>query len=226
MGKDNLFHKLKEKATKAKKREINQREPYPKFLIVCEDTVSGYHYLVDAVKYFRLSSANFSIVGLGQDPLSIVKEAEKRFNEEMGSHRPDFDYVFCVFDRDNHDSYYNAISKVDQLNRKFAKDKAIFSSITSNPCFEIWLIIHFKYTTKTYKDKPNKTAAKQVVSDLTSILGGYTKGAKDTFEKTITLLPQAIENAGKLSKFCESNYSESPATKMDELMKFISTLKG
>lgn len=225
MGTDNTFHKLKAKANRSKKRAHEKKEPYPKFLIVCEDTVSGYHYLIEAVRHFRLSTANFSIVGLGQDPLDIVLDAERRFNEEKKSHKPDFERVFCVFDKDNHARYYNAISKIDSINKLIGYDTPIFTAITSIPCFEIWLILHFEYTTKLYTDKERKTASNQVAKDLTGFLKNYDKSNKTALKDTIQLLPSAITNAQRLCTYCEKNSSESPATKMHELMTFISTLK-
>ncbi|PAR32261.1 RloB family protein [Vibrio metoecus] len=225
MGSDDIFHKLKQKAKKEKKREVGKKEPYPKFLIVCEDTVSGYHYLIEAVKYYRLSSANFCIVGLGQDPLKIVQDAENRYNTEVISYRPDFDQVFCVFDRDTHAHYYNAISKIESINNKLAKPKPVFIAITSNPCFEIWLILHFAYTTKSYAANQTKTAANQVVNDLVNHLSNYKKNSSTVFNETVNLLTTAIDNAQKLDEYCENNLTDVPHTKMGELMTFISTLK-
>lgn len=225
MGSDDLFHKLKNKAKKEQKREIEKREPYPKFLIVCEDTVSGYHYLKDAVKYYKLSSANFSIVGLGQDPLSIVQHAEKKYDAENKSYRPDFDQVFCVFDRDTHAHYYNAISKVDAINRKLGNPSPVFRAITSNPCFEVWLILHFTYTSNTYAASQNKTAANKVVDSLLNYLPNYQKSSTNAFSETVNELAVAIGHAERLEKYCEANFTDVPHTKMYELMRFISTLK-
>lgn len=224
MGSDDLFHKLKAKAYQSRQREHGKKEPYPKFLIVCEDTVSGYHYLVNAVKHFRVSSANFRIVGLGQDPLSIVDHAEQNFKQEEASHHPNFERVFCVFDRDTHATYYNAISKVDAINKRIGNENPVFSAITSNPCFEIWLILHFNYTTKFYTASQKKSASNQVVSDLVNYLNDYKKSSKNAFEQTIAMLQTALDNADKLADYCKKNYIDSPATKMDELMDFISTL--
>ncbi|MFO6421789.1 RloB family protein [Motilimonas sp. KMU-193] len=224
MGSDDLFHKIKARANKLKKREHNKKEPYPKFLIVCEDTVSGYYYLTKAVKHFRLSSANFCIVGLGQDPMSIVLEAEKRYNNEKSSHKPDFEQVFCVFDKDNHAKYYNAIDKINAINRSLGE--IVFKAITSVPCFEIWLILHFTYTTKLYSDNQSKSAANQVVADLIKIMDSYKKSSSDAFEQTIEHLPVALNNANKLGSYCKKTSSESPSTRMNELMEFISKLNN
>lgn len=53
----------------------------------------------------------------------------------------DYDYVFCVFDKDRHDKYQETL---DALQTKaFQKYKAA----NSVPCFEFWLLLHHKFTT-------------------------------------------------------------------------------
>lgn len=225
MGTDNLFHKLKDKANNKRKREQGKKEPYPKFLIVCEDTVSGKNYLLEAIKQFRISTANFCIVGLGQDPLNIVQHAENRYNDEYLSNKPDFDKVFCVFDRDEHQSYYNAIKKVDAINKKLACKELVFEAITSDPCFEIWLILHFTYTTQLFVKSQRKTASNQVLDELKNYMPDYQKNSHGVFLKTCCNLGVAIENSEKLRIFCEAHYVETPSTCFGKLMSFIMNLK-
>ena len=118
MGSEDLFKKAKARRLKKIKRDINNKDTYEKFLIVSEDTKSSYIYLKEAISHYKIQSANFAIVGLGKDPLDIVNEAEGRFRKETHSHHPDFDKVFCVFDQDTHSRYYNALSKIDTINKK------------------------------------------------------------------------------------------------------------
>ncbi|PSU97833.1 hypothetical protein C0W80_16030 [Photobacterium leiognathi subsp. mandapamensis] len=238
MGSDDIFHKLKKKAAQEKKRQIGKREPYPKFLVVCEDTVSGLIYLQKAVIHYKLSTANFSIVGIGEDPLNIVKRAEIEYDKEKKSTRPAFDKVFCVFDRDTHHSYYNALSKITSLNDKIKLDfisdesnsvkefKPVFVAIQSNPCFELWLLCHFEYTTKLYTKSQNKSASGHVKDDIKKYLPDYDKSSDKVFEQTINLLPSALKHASSLREFCEVNMLEAPYTDMDNLMSFLSTLKS
>lgn len=219
MGSDDLFRKLKAKASKKKSREIEKKEPYSKFLIVCEDTVSGYHYLLECIKHFRLSSANFHLVGLGQDPLNIVKEAERILKEESRSHKPDFDFAFCVFDRDEHSNYYNAINKIASLNKNQGS-KCL--SINSNPCFELWLLLHFVYTTKSFDKTQNKTAAKNVEAELKQHFPNYTKSNRKIFQETFET---ALGNAEKLERYCNTSFVDVPFTNFHTLMKFIMSIK-
>lgn len=219
MGTDDRFRKLKEKQKTQRKRASAKRESYEKFLIVCEDTVSGYHYLKDVIKHFKLSTANVSIVGLGQSPISIVEHANHRFTDEKKSYRPDFDKVFCVFDRDTHSTFFEAKQKIEAINKKLKKP--IFNAIPSDPCFEIWLIIHFKYTSKLYEKSGRKSAANMVVEELRMLLPNYQKGYKEAFQDTCVLMAKAIENSKKLKDYCEKNGTESPRTDIDIMIEYI-----
>lgn len=219
MGSDDIFHKLKARSKVAHTRGSKQIESYKKFLIVCEDTVSGYHYLKDTVNYFRLSTANVSIVGLGQSPINIVEHAKERFDQECNSCKPNFDQVFCVFDRDEHVSFYNAIAKIDSINRKLGEET--FIATPSDPCFEIWLILHFLYTSKLYQRTGRKSAANIVVDDLKKLLPNYEKGLKSAFVETKDLIDIAMKNAKRLKSYCEENGAVSPRTDFDKLISFI-----
>ncbi|MCU8007109.1 RloB family protein [Shewanella sp. SM87] len=219
MGSDDIFHKLKAKSKAQTKRASTQKDSYKKFLIVCEDTVSGYRYIKDVVNHYRLSTANVSIVGLGQSPLNIVEHAQKRFDEEEESCKPDFDQVFCVFDRDDHASFFNAIKKIDMVNNKLKKK--VFIAIPSDPCFEIWLILHFRFTTKLYEKSGRKSAANLVVDDLKKLLPDYEKNALSAFRNTPQSINKALDNAKRLRIYCDENYSFSPKTDFDNLIDFI-----
>lgn len=226
MGSDDIFKRAKAKKRKDLQREANKKEEYDKFLIVSEDTKSSYFYIKDAVSHYRIQSANFAIIGLGKDPLDIVNEAEVRFNKELNSHRPDFNKVYCVFDRDTHHRYYNAISKIESLNKKINPDEETFIAITSDPCFELWLLIHFQYTTKLYQPTQKKSASNIVHDDLCTIFPDYNKGSQGIFKQLLPKLDDAIKNSTKLKKHCKAHACDSPLTRMGNLISYIRDLKA
>jgi hypothetical protein len=225
MGSDDLFKISKAKRLRKITRDIDKKESYEKFLIVSEDTKSSYTYLKEAILHYRIQSANFAIVGLGKDPLDIVNEAEARYNKESASHHPDFDRVFCVFDRDTHTRYFNALSKIDALNKKIAGSEPTFIGITSDPCFELWLILHFTYTTKLYLPTQKKSASNIVYDDLCNIYPTYKKSSFGIFKNLLPKLDDAIDNAKKLKSYCTSNGAISPLTRLDELLVYLRDIK-
>ena len=78
-----------------------------------------------------------------------------------------------------------------------------FNVISSDPCFEIWLLLHFTYTTKIYSSHHKKSASSFVSDELRKYIDNYSKSDKSTFEKTILMLDFAIKNAEKLENFCK-----------------------
>jgi hypothetical protein len=73
-----------------------------------------------------------------------------------------YDKVFCVFDRDKHTTFDAALHRTKDLN---AEGKP-FEAITSTPCFEFWLILHFGYTDQPFHTTGKKSVGDQVVSAL------------------------------------------------------------
>ena len=70
--------------------------------------------------------------------------------------------------------------------------------VFSNPCFEIWYLLHFRYSTKQYISND------EVINDLKKYIHNYTK-SKDVFDLMYPNLNQALDNSRKLEKYHESN---------------------
>ncbi|MEZ9536555.1 RloB family protein [Vibrio lentus] len=223
MGSDDIFKRSKARKDRNLKREASSKKEYEKFLIVSEDTKSSVYYLQEAVLHYRIHTANFSIVGLGRDPLDIVDDAEARYNKERDSHLPDYDKVYCVFDRDSFTRYYNAIAKVDAINKRLGKK--VFYAITSDPSFELWLLLHFAYTSKGYIGTQKKSSGDQVYDDLLLHYPEYGKNSKGHFKGLLPHLDDALKNAAQLIEYCQQNGSTTH-THMGELMTYIKDLKS
>lgn len=68
----------------------------------------------------------------GYAPLSRV-EAARRMKRRQPRRDPDFDEIWCVFDVDDHPNLNSAIVE--------ARHAGIETAV-SNPCFELWLVLH------------------------------------------------------------------------------------
>jgi len=164
------------------KRNNNPFKPEPKILAICEDKKSSKSYLEDVAKHFRAHlKVKFDHCGK-TDPLGIVKEAIDSLRK--------YDHVYCVIDRDDHLNFNQAIS--------LAALHPEVTVITSYPCFEFWLIIHFGHCAKPFNKSGKKSAGDQVVEFLRKKpdMKDYAKGSFGLFEK---LLGQRFDTARKLS---------------------------
>jgi hypothetical protein len=57
-----------------------------------------------------------------------------------------FEKVFAIFDRDAHQSYFDALKLAGSLDGKLRNDlkqPVEFKAIASVPCFELWLLLHY-----------------------------------------------------------------------------------
>ena len=90
-------------------RRAPEREPYDVVLIVCEGEKTEPYYFEGLRRAWGLSSANIRVRSAGaSDPLSLVQFALA----EMRS--GDYDRVFCVFDRDTHAGFEQALQQIAQ----------------------------------------------------------------------------------------------------------------
>lgn len=145
MGRENLFHRRKARRERDLARKRARRASYDRVLIVCEGAKTEPNYLRKLVDFFELNTANVEVDGdSDSSPISVVEHSKERYNEEKRTGDA-FDRVFCVFDKDSHASYTRALDEVEK-----AKPKNIFKAITSVPCFEYWLLLHYEFTTKPF----------------------------------------------------------------------------
>lgn len=220
MGTDNLFHKRKARNARQLSRKKARREPYAKVLIVCEGEKTEPRYFSGLKDHYALNSANVEICGdCGSDPVSIVNYAKQRYREERDAGDA-FDKVYCVFDKDTHANYHQALSLIHNW-----APKNTLEAITSVPCFEYWLLLHYEYTTQPFARQAGNSACAQVLSRLKHCMPEYTKGKGEIFRDLLGQLPFAIKNAERGLKTAGANDTDNPTTRVHELVQFLQRIK-
>jgi len=221
MGSDDLFHKRKAIRAYQLARRKSRRASYAKVLIVCEGEKTEPNYFNGLKDHYGLNSANVEVCGeCGSDPLSIVEFASDRYREERNAGDP-FDRVYCVFDKDTHTSYQSAIDRI-----KRATPKRTFFAITSVPCFEYWLLLHFQYTTKPYEPLQGNSAGNQVLRALKAVVPDYEKGKQDIFPMLLDQIEFAKHNAVRALEAGKSGHTDNPSTHVHELVEYLQQIKG
>lgn len=221
MGTDNLFHKRRAKSTAKLKRKKARREIYKKILIVCEGEKTELYYFKDAREFYSLSTVDVEIyTSKGSDPKNIVYFANQKYRESKDAGDP-FDNIYCVFDKDTHTGYGQAVSALES-----ATPKGVFFAITSVPCFEYWLLLHFTYSTRPYQTVPGNSASNQVLTELKKYLSNYQKGHQKIFTKLQNKMEKAKNSAIKASQECERNQTDNPSTRIHKLVQILENLKN
>ncbi len=219
MGTDNLHSKRKIKKDKDLKRNKSKREPYDKVLIVCEGQKTEPHYFNEILRVYKISSANVRVDGnCGSSPSSVVEKAEELYQQEVKN--DPYDRVYCVFDKDSHSTFSNALDRIKNL-----KPKNTFFAVTSIPCFEYWILLHFKYTSKPYYSVGKKSSGDMVMSDLNNAWPEYKKNMEGVFKSIFDKLESAKKYAIRANNEANANQTDNPTTEVHELVSYLQEIK-
>jgi hypothetical protein len=152
--------------------------------------------------------------------MSIVRYAKQRYRQEKDAGDA-YNKVYCVFDQDAHAHYARAVDAIHS-----ATPKDTYVAITSVPCFEYWLLLHFIYSTRPYTDLPGNSAGNQLLRELKGYMAGYEKGTNTVFATLIGELEFAKNNAERALRETEANGTDNPSTRVHELVSFLQLIKG
>ena len=123
------------------------------------------------------------------------------------------DRGFIVLDIDNSPQKVETVAKLVANNNNSA-----IEFIVSNPTFEVWFLLHFKYTTKYFAD------GEAVIRELKRYIPDYEK-SKDYYDICSCKIQDALSSANKL----ERQYKEvewpslmcNPRTDVGKVVSFL-----
>jgi hypothetical protein len=207
-------------------RKLGTRPGYPRILIVCEGKKTEPGYFSEIQEEQRLNTAYVQILPsqLGTSPLRVVESAEELFRSgdpHKRIRKRSFEQVFAVFDRDDHESYFDALTKAAQLDGKLRNDvreAVVFRAIASVPCFELWLLLH-------YEEIGHAIHRDEVLRRLKRHIPSYEKGKSGYFALTKSRLPEALQRAEKLMKQHSAHEGCEPYTDLGILVQLMTTMK-
>lgn len=143
----------------------------------------------------------------------LVEMKDIDFQPQLG------DKAYCVIDSDFNEIKNEQIAKAE----KKAKTKNI-EVIVSGPCFEIWYLCHFIYSTKQYASN------EEVIKELEKYIHGYTKSKEDVYDILLSLQEKAIANAKRLEEYNVQNNKKihsvefMPSTEVYKIIESIKTI--
>ncbi len=229
MGSENLFHKRKAKSATGHKRRLAKRSPYDRVLIICEGEKTEPDYFEALIDDLQLNTANVEIAKntAGSSPRNVVEfalTAYKKDKKEGRATGEQYDQVYCVFDKDTHPTYQEALDTF-RREKKLGKRGCPIHAVTSVPCFEFWLLLHFTYTTKVFNARRGSLCA-SVIADLKKHIPSYEKGGmKQIYQLVKEHIPTAIVRAKQVEQHCESGGTDNPSTNVYELVSYLQQLK-
>lgn len=217
MGKDELFRKRKARQTAELERVRKERAQGSRYLIVCEGSKTEPNYFGEFCRIHRLLTSRVSIAPSdGSSPDRVVDHAKMLYLEDVAVGSDSYDQVFCVFDQDKHPSYQGAVKRIEELK---AHNKP-FVAITSVPCFEYWLLLHFIYTRRSFHATDGRSICNAVVYELRKQPGfnSYEKGQKGIYSLLQEKTSIAIINARQAELDARKTSEENPSTRVHILV--------
>ncbi len=193
------------------------------FLIVTEGEVSEPVYFQLLRESLQLHTVSVKVMpGKASDPRHVIQTASDevkdlarrvRKNQIANNEVKKFDHVWAVIDTD-------VAIRQGFWNDVFQKSRDLKIRLAhSTPCFEYWLLLHLKMTTRS--DLVDGTAAKKVFGDeLGSAYSTSRNLTEAALNSIITKWPSAVRNARQVRqhhKDANSPLPANPSTEVDLL---------
>jgi len=206
-------------------RSKTTRSPYPVVIIVCEGEKTEPVYFNHFKKMNRNKPLHIEIVkdASGKSYTALIKkaaEAKKDYVDKTDVTEWD---VWCVSDVDVDYNTPDSQSARNIQLKKYANDAKSnnFKIALSNPCFELWFLLHFECSTGNIRDYP---AVKKILSKY---LPDYQKN-NDVYGQLSDKMETAMLNAKKLKDYHKEHgktdymdVSVNPYTNVWELVESL-----
>jgi hypothetical protein len=199
----------------SKKRNKQSRKEKPMIIITAEgrnETEARYF------NNFRTADCPYIIkfhkAGHLTDPTKLAESIRKRWDAEEADVRTG-DMAFVVVDLDNKES---KAKEIQQLEAKSSVEKFI----VSNPSFEVWYLLHYEYSTRSYMN------ADAVIRELKKQYPEYEK-TSDLYPLLKDKMGDAIANAEKLERYHKAEEHPHPDVNCNpytDVHKLVKIIKG
>ena len=197
-----------------KRNEGRRGKVRKKILIVCEGKETEVNYFNGMKSCLKLTNVSIEVAKTDDagSLKSILPTAERLDKEEKRKTSYEFDEVYCVFDYDNREEQFNELCyKINNI-KKYQK----YCAIASYPCFEYWLLCHFKDTTKPFLN------ADECFDALEQELPNYKKNLTNLYQE---LGEKKRETAKENAKKREEENNKNPSTNVYKLVEALEKLK-
>ena len=158
--------------------------------------------------YLQMLRKNEPSLNIAIEPKIHVKQSLDAQFQEVKDACATHDKVFWMLDLDTilkeSKTGKKGFAPLNQLenylNAETGNDKLF--TIINVPCLEFWFLLHYKYTSRFYKDFDElKSDLKKHLRDYEKNKDYFVKGPKDIYVRLKGMLKTAIDNSQKLGNF-------------------------
>lgn len=111
------------------------REERRRLLIVCGAKATEPDYINGLRKHLRNPAVSIKVVTKDKAPSQVVQYALKLSAQVPGA----YDEVWCIVDADE----FTDLDAAARLAKRSTAESLRVAVVVSNPCFELWLLLHF-----------------------------------------------------------------------------------
>ena len=213
-----MAHRRRAKSSEYYRREQAERWERQRVLVVSEGKTELV-YLRALMDHLGINQALIDMwEGDPHQPEGVLRSAERRL---AAPPQVEYSKVFCVFDRDQHQSFWPTVQKI-------RSGTELLQAIPSVPCFEYWLLLHFEKTARSYPISKDVSSCREVEKDLRARMPEYSKGmvGAKNWRRVLSGLEAARKHSGEILRQAESDPDgNSPYTHMHELVDYLEALR-
>ena len=199
------------------------------FLIACEGICTEPNYIKNLVYEEKQNKhiAEGTVVKITQhqhsDPYGVLSDLLSTSNKD------DFDECWIVIDRDEVEYKGKGFGGHSKENFNKAVTEALENNVKvafSNPCFELWIVLHFEYRdTECFRDDIQHKALEKVNSLLPQQKCLKSVDELKNFEGLYTVLKDKTSVAIKFAEKLSANEAKykNPSTTVHSLVKTLTT---
>jgi RloB-like protein len=196
------------------RRRAPQLEPRPHLLIICEGKVTEPSYLRGLKEAEEIRLVDVIIDDQGGTPKTLVERGVARMkaaNKAAKGARDEslrYDEIWCIFDVDDHPKLMDAKQQAEAHGLKIA---------VSNPCFELWLLLHFKDQRAWIHRHDAQAACRDEIKEFEKRID---------FKEISHRVDAAVKRATDLERWQETRGSlgENPSTTVHKLVERLKDL--
>ena len=211
----------------AKSRGTGTTAPGDSFLIVTEGTVTEPIYFQLLQADLQLPAVRVKVMpGKASDPRHVIRTAADEKKEHarrerkrlLGFSEPSrFDHVWAVVDSDVavRNGIWNDVVQLASSNK--------VELAHSTPCFEFWLLLHLRYTTRSDL-RDGATAKSAFKHELGEDYGTSVDVARHAFASIIGKWPNAVIHGERVRQHHLSAATPAPANPSTEVDRLVRAL--
>lgn len=179
---------MNKRSSRGNRRNIGTRPPRKVIYVCTEGKVTERKYLMGYERELgQAASAHFVMGHCESNPYKLIELARRELAQQKKSRGNRYDEFWCVFD---FDEYFESPHELNEL--VSSARKAGLEAAVSNPCFELWLVLHCRdWTAHVERGDIQRHASQLKLTDRKAIINS-------AWDALVTCYEQAKQRAQRL----------------------------